>query len=195
MTLQVGLTGGIGVGKTTVSKILSHLGVPTFNSDLCSKDILKKNIRVKKDIKKIFGNCVIDHSGEINKKELSCIVFSDKKKLQFLNNLIHPIVMQRYNKWLSTQKTNYIIKESALLFEAGVSSKLNKIILIKAPVSLRIKRVSERDKRTKKEIQNIIVNQIEPSHLYHKVDFVINNNGGLLTPKIIKLHNQLLNCF
>ena len=195
MTQQIGLTGGIGVGKTTVSNIFRHLGVPIFNSDLWSKNILKNNNHVKRAIKIKFGNNIIDYKGEIDKQKLSHIVFSNKKKLNFLNKLIHPLVIEKYDKWLDLQKTKYIIKESALIFESDISSSLNKIILIKAPLKLRIERVCNRDNRDRIEVENIISNQVSPADISNKVDFIINNDGTLLTPQIIKLHNKLLTVF
>ncbi len=195
MTQQIGLTGGIGVGKTTVSNIFSHLGVPIFNSDLWSKNILKNNKHVKRAIKIKFGNNIIDNKGEIDKQKLGRIVFSNKKKLNFLNKLIHPLVIEKYDKWLGLQKTKYIIKESALIFESDISSSLNKIILIKAPLKLRIERVCNRDNRDRIEVENIISNQVSPADISNKVDFIINNDGTLLTPQIIKLHNKLLTVF
>ncbi len=189
--LRIGLTGGIGSGKTTVSKILSTFGVPIFNSDHFSKELLRSDKKIISLIKKnISESILID--GKIDRKKLAKVVFENKEKLKTLNNIIHPIVIQEYNKWVTRQKTKYVIKESAILFESMSYKKLDKIILITAPLSLRIKRIIARDQRDKKEIESIIKNQYKTKEILKKADYIINNNEKkLLLPQVIKLHQKL----
>ena len=192
-TLKIGLTGGIGSGKTTVSNILKSLGVEIFNSDYYAKNALINNKTVKNKIYAIFGKKIISN-GEINKKKLAQIVFQKKNKLQLLNKIIHPIVIQEFNKWYSQKSSHYIIKESALLFESKTFHDLDAIILIKAPIKLRINRVNQRDNRPRSEILNIIKNQVKTKDVKDHCNYIINNNEKtLLTPKVIQLHTQLMN--
>ena len=190
--LKIGITGGIGSGKTTVTKILKTLGVPIFNSDEYGKKLLTSNEIVIRKIIENFGKDIISKN-KIDTQKLGKIVFSNKKKLELLNNIIHPQVFLAFNNWLLQQKTKYIIKESAILFESNIYKRLDKIILIKAPVSLRIKRVSKRDQRSVSEIQKIIKNQVSIDKIVKYADYIVNNNEkSLLTPKIIKIHEEVL---
>ena len=189
--LKIGITGGIGSGKTTVSSILEKLGTPVFNSDEYGKYLLKTNKIVIKKIIQEFGRFVVENN-KISTKDLSSIVFSNKKKLAKLNHIIHPHVLNKFETWAKSQNTKYIIKESAILFESKTYSELDKIILVKAPLKTRITRVCNRDNRTKEEVQKIINNQIQENKILKYVDYIINNNNNsLLTPKVIELHTIL----
>ena len=125
--LKIGLTGGIGSGKTTVSQILHSLGIPIFNADNCSKNLLKTNQNIIKNITKKFGQAILENN-QINTNKLGEIVFSNKKKLQILNNIMHPIVLKKFREWSSNQNTKYIIKESAILFESETYKELDKFL-------------------------------------------------------------------
>ena len=187
----IGLTGGIGAGKSTIAQIFKSIDIPVFNSDLYGKELLINNQNIRRTIIKTFGDH-IEKNDIIDKKKLSQIVFSNKEKLEELNKIIHPKVKLEFESWLKQQTSHYIIKESALLFETNTEQMLDKIILVKAPLEIRIQRVCKRDNRTKKEVEKIIKNQIDPNSIIKKVDYLINNNEEkLLTPKIIKLHNIL----
>jgi len=188
---KIGLTGGIGVGKTTISQILKTLQIPVFNSDLFAKK-LYTNTHIVSVLKKTFGNTII--SGEnIDTNKLAHIVFNNKKHLETLNNIIHPIVLRNFNDWYKKQTTHYIIKESALLFESETNKNLDKIILVHTPLKLRINRIIKRDKRTQEEIKKIIKNQLQYKQIKHKADYIITNNEKkLLTPQILKIHNEIM---
>jgi len=189
--LKIGLTGGIGTGKTTISQILSSLGIPIFNADNCSKNLLQTNQNIIKTITKQFGTSIVEKN-QINTKKLGKIVFSNKKKLAILNNIIHPIVLKQFHQWVSHQNTKYIIKESAILFESESYKTLDKIILVKAPLKLRIQRVKNRDQRNLQEINAIINNQFKTNHIIKHIDYIINNNeNNMLTPQVISLHHTL----
>lgn len=189
---KIGITGGIGSGKTTITKIFNSLGIPVFNSDTCGQNILLENKQVIAKIKEIFGNqIVIDN--KINKEKLRHIVFNNKHQLERLNNIIHPIVNDHFNHWIKHQDSNYIIKESALLFESKTHQQLNQIILVTAPIKLRIQRVIKRDRKTKEDVLSIINNQLPYKKIQSKANYIINNNEkNLLTPQIIKIHQNLM---
>jgi dephospho-CoA kinase len=191
MTLKIGLTGGIGSGKTTVSHVFHKLGIPVFNSDLHAKELLEDE-ETKRTIVKNFGEDILDIKQSINKHKLSKIIFSDKNKLKFINQLIHPLVTKEFKKWVLLQNTAYVIKEYALLFQSDSNRKLDKIILVQSPLDLRIQRVKKRDKKSIKEIKEVIKNQIKIKDILSKVDFIIHNNESrLLFSQIKSIHNQL----
>ena len=188
---KIGLTGGIGSGKTMTSNIFKKLGVPVFNSDEESKLLLSNNKEVmQKVVEKIDSNILLNN--QINRQKLAKIVFSDKKKLTILNQIIHPKIAQLFNQWIKKQKSKYIIKESAILFESNTNHYLDKIILIKSPLKLRIQRVCLRDNRTKKEVENIINNQKKTREIENYADYILNNNkNSMLVPSVIQLHEKL----
>ena len=189
--IKIGVTGGIGTGKTTVSTIFKNIGIPIFNADEQSKILLKKNENVISKIIKVFGDNILDKK-KIDTKKLGRIVFTNKQKLIELNNILHPRVIEKFDNWLLEQDSKYIIKESALLFESNTYKNLDKIILIQSPLKLRIKRVCARDNRTKKEVSKIIKNQLKQSEYIKLVDYVITNNEKtLITPQVMAIHKQL----
>ena len=188
---KIGLTGGIGAGKTTVIEIFKTLGIPTFNSDQCGRNILLNDKGVIKNTIQLFGKSILKKN-KIDTIKLGKIVFDDKSKLHNLNKIIHPCVLQKFNEWAIQQTKKYIIKESALLFESGTYKMLDKIILVKAPIHLRIKRVRSRDGKSSKEVMKIINNQVKEKDIIKHVDYVINNNEKtLLVQKIIRLDRVL----
>ncbi len=190
--LKIGLTGGIGSGKTTISEVFKKLGVPVFNSDDFGKQLLQNNTNIINQVVQEFGDTIIDNK-KINTRKLASIVFSDKDKIQTLNEIIHPHVINQFEQLAQKTKKKYIIKESAILFESNSYKKVNKIILVRAPLDIRMKRVCDRDNRTKEEVEKIIRNQINDTKLLKRVDYIINNNNELLTPQIIKIDKILSN--
>ena len=188
-TLKIGLTGGIGAGKTTVSNILKSFGIPVFNSDNISKELLNNKIIIQNIIKS-FGDSIICNN-RIDTNSLAKIVFSSKQKLSILNNIMHPHVIRAFDEWLEKQNSKYIIKESAILFESNTHKNLDKIIVIKSPLKIRIERVKKRDGRSKNDIKQIIKNQMKESEYIQYADYVINNDHELLLPKIIQLNKEL----
>ena len=189
--IKIGVTGGIGTGKTTVCTIFKKIGIPIFNADDQSKILLKKNENVISKIIKVFGDNILDKK-KIDTKKLGHIVFTNKQKLIELNNILHPRVIEKFDNWLLEQDSKYIIKESALLFESNTYKNLDKIILIQSPLKLRIKRVCSRDNRTKNEVSKIIKNQLKQSEYIKLVDYIISNNEKtLITPQVMAIHKQL----
>ena len=188
---KIGLTGGIGAGKSTISQILKTLQVPVFNSDIFAKQLYSKP-HIVSILQKKFGTNIISEK-HVDKRKLAQIVFNNKNHLKSLNDIIHPIVLNNFNDWYNKQTTQYIIKESALLFESGTAKDLDKIILVYTPLKLRINRVIKRDKRNEKEIKKIIKNQAQYKKIKHKADYIIlNNEKKLLVPQILKIHNEII---
>jgi len=190
----VGITGGMGAGKSLVCKILNNLGIPVYSSDDRAKDIMINNQTLKKEIINHFGSK--SYSGtKLNNNFLSQSVFNSSIKLLKMNNLVHPFVKEDFLSWVKTNsKNDYLIKESALLIDSGGYKELDFNVYVLADKTLRIKRILERDpRRNKSDIIKIINNQIEDSKASKYCDKVINNDGELLLlPQVLELHDQIL---
>jgi dephospho-CoA kinase len=192
-TLQVGITGGIGSGKSLVCKIFRCLGVPTYDADSRAKYIMTTDTILIEQIKKEFGNLSYNPEGVLNRKYLAEKVFNDPEQLSRLNNLVHPRVGADYNNWAATQSgANYIIKEAALLFESGSAISLDKIISVYAPETIRIHRVLKRDtNRSERVVKEVIQNQMNEEEKRDKADYVIfNDDVQLVIPQVLQLHRQ-----
>ena len=188
---KIGLTGGIGSGKSTVSKIFKLFGIPIYNSDEISKKILLNNKIIQEKITHVLGEGIIQND-KVNTTKISEIIFQDKKKLDAINIILHSEVKKDFNHWLVKQKANYIIKESAIIFESKIESTFDKIILVKSNENTRIKRIMERDNKNKNLILSIIKNQYSNTFLSKKADYIINNDSNdFLIPQIIKLHEKI----
>ena len=188
---KIGLTGGIGSGKSTVSKIFKLFGIPVYNSDQISKNILLNNKIVQKKIINVLGEEIVQNN-KVNTTKISEIIFQNKKKLDAVNTILHDEVKKDFNHWLFKQKGSYIIKESAIIFEAKIESTFDKIILVKSCENTRIKRIMERDKKNKKLILSIIKNQYSNTFLSKNADYIINNNSNdFLIPQVIDLHEKI----
>ena len=194
---RIGLTGGIGAGKSTVSNLFKLLGVPIYNSDEISKKILLNNFTVQKEIVSLLGNDILVKNDSINifsidKKKVSKIIFNDKEKLYAVNKILHNRVKLDFNSWIRQQKGDYIIKESAIIFESKIESTFDKIIFVKSAKETRINRIIKRNKKNKKDILAIMNNQYSNALLSEKADFIINNaTNKLLIPQIIELHKKI----
>jgi dephospho-CoA kinase len=192
MMLKVGLTGGIGSGKTTVAKIFELLGVPVYYADDASKKLYHTNHELIQQIKSAFGEAIYTDN-LLNRKALAEIVFKHPEKLALLNSLVHPLTLKDASLWMKKQSAPYIIKEAALLFEAGSAEGLDFIIGITAPQHLRLKRVMERDGISRSDVLNRMEKQIDDAIKMRLCDVVIyNDEQQLLIPQIIRLHKQLL---
>lgn len=186
----VGITGGIGTGKSLVCQIFSRLGVPIFESDKVVHQLYEKYPEINEKIKKEFSEDVFDKNGKLSRKKLGEIVFSDIKKLNTLNSIIHPLVKLDFEKWLKSNKGNpYVIEEAAILFESGANEICDKIISVISPIELRICRLKERDHKSRIEIENIINKQLSDEELIKRSDFVIyNDEKQMLIPQVLKIH-------
>lgn len=175
----IGLTGGIGSGKSTVSKFIEELGYPVYYSDTKAKIIVNKNEHLKKDIIQLLGEQSYDNNGLYNRKYVSEIVFNNEELLSQLNQLIHPAVQNYFKQWGNSQTFEYLFKETALLFELNLEKDYYKSVLVTAEDNLRIKRVMDRDQKTYREVESVMNNQLPEKEKIKKADFIIYNNGGL----------------
>ena len=189
---KIGITGGIGSGKTYVASVFQSLGIPIFNTDIQAKKIMTSSEKLIKLVKEEFGNDIYKDS-DLNKEKLASIVFSNSDKLQKLNSLVHPIVKEEFNNWCKKQISPYVIKEAAILFESNSHIGLDAVICVSAPLDLRMKRLLNRDDYSEKEIKKRIENQISQEEKEKLSDYIIvNDEKELLLPKIIKIHKELL---
>ena len=191
--LKIGLTGGIGSGKTTVATIFKVLGIPVFDADNAAKKIMNEDEVVKQQIIKEFGDGAYTNNF-LDKKYISNIVFSDAYKLEKLNAIVHPATIQAGLDWaLQQHNMPYIIKEAALMFEAGSAFNLDYIIGVFAPKNLRTSRVMQRDGLTQQQVEDRMKNQIDDNIKTKLCDFVvINDEKKLLTNDILNLHKKIL---
>ena len=190
----IGITGGIGAGKSTVSTICKHLGFKVYNSDQRAKEIVSEDSIIKKKLISFFGNNIYKN-GVLDRKFLSDKIFNDKSSLEQINSIIHPAVKKDFNSWVINNSNEKILfKESALLLESGAYKELDKIILIVSDKNLRVSRVLNRDqKRSKKEIESIIDKQIDEVDAIKYADIVIDNNHKkMLLPSVIQEIEKLI---
>jgi dephospho-CoA kinase len=189
--IQIGITGGIGSGKSLICRIFQVLNVPVYDADSQAKKLMTIDGILIDQIKKEFGSLSYDKEGVLNREFLSKTVFNQPEKLAKLNSMVHPRVAVDYNRWVHEQRgARYCLKEAALLFEAGSYQLLDKIIVVAAPDELRIRRVLQRDPyRNKTDVERIIKNQMSQEEKIKKSDFVIKNDESeLVVPQVLKLH-------
>jgi dephospho-CoA kinase len=192
--LKIGITGGIGSGKTTVCRVFEILGVPIFYADAVAKSIMHTDDLLKQEIIKTFGEKSYTDTGDLNRKYISKIVFENEKELQKLNSLVHPAVFRAFDLWLvSRERVPYIIKEAAVLFESGSFKMCDKSVLVKSPEKIRIERIRTRDGFSIEEIRYRMARQLSDEDKEKLADYVlINDEVELLIPQIIILHNHFL---
>jgi dephospho-CoA kinase len=188
--LKIGLTGGIGSGKTTVARVFELLDIPVYYADDAAKKLMQTNESLKKKIIALFGEQSY-RDGELNRKHLASIVFNDKTKLDQLNALTHPATIEDAEEWIKKQNSPYIIKEAALLFESGAAENLDYTIGVYAPESLRIQRVMQRDHIAAEEVMKRISRQMDEDMKMKLCDFIITNDENkMLIPQVLALHRQ-----
>lgn len=204
MVLRVGLTGGIGSGKSTVAKIFEVLGVPVYYADEAARRLMNENEELKAAIIKNFGEASYNN-GELDRKYLASVVFSNKAKLDLLNSLTHPITISDAEQWIKNlaesrphgpaggQTSPYIIKEAALLFESGAAEQLDKVIGVYAPQPIRVKRVMVRDGLSEEDVMKRIRRQMDEDMKMKRCDFVITNDEQqLVVPQVLELHQKFI---
>lgn len=192
MTLKVGVTGGIGSGKSLVCSLFSLIGVPVYNADQRAKSLMDTDSHLISKIIDVFGPEIYGHD-RLDRKKMASIVFNDQKKLAVLNSLVHPVVKKDAEDWFNEQHFHYAIKEAALIYETGGDQALDVVIVVTAPLQLRLKRVHRRDGSSYRDILARIKNQWPEAEKIKKADFVIRNNGKRsLVEQVWKLHRKLL---
>lgn len=188
----VGLTGGIGSGKSTVAGFFKDLGVPIYDSDKQAKKLMRKSKKLKKAIINLLGEDAYDGK-KLNRNAIAKKVFADKDLLQSLNRLVHPAVKKHFLKWATKKKSAYVIQEAALLFENGSYKDYDKMILVRAPLTIRIARILERDDSTASEVEARIKHQLSDDEKSALSDYIIDNIDLDKTKSDVALiHRELL---
>ncbi len=190
--LKIGITGGIGSGKSTVAKIFEVLGIPVYYADDAGKYLMNTDAALKQKIIAQFGESVYNNE-VLNRKYLASVVFKSPEKLALLNAIVHPATINDAAQWMLRQNTPYALKEAAIIFESGTQEHLDYVIGVYAPTPLRIQRTMHRDNITREEVIQRMNKQLDESIKMKLCDFVIKNNEQeLLIPQVIKLHQQLI---
>ena len=189
--LKVGITGGIGSGKSTVARIFSLLGVPVYDADSAAKRLMHEDAGLRSSIIEAFGERAYP-DGKLDRGWLAGQVFNDPAKLTLLNALVHPLTIADAKAWMERQTAPYTLKEAALLFESGSDKGLDAVIGVSAPEELRVRRVMEREHTTEEEIRKRISQQMSESEKIGRCDFIIHNDGvHMVIPQVLALHEEL----
>ena len=190
--IVVGLTGGIGSGKTTLSKYFESMGIPIYIADDEAKGLMTRSKVIKRKLIALFGTSAYKH-GKLNRPYLASQIFEDKKLLDKMNAIVHPKVASHFKKWLKKQTSPYVIKEAAIIFENNLENQYDYIITVVADEHLRIQRVIKRDEASRDKIRSIMSNQLSDTEKIKKSDFVITNNDLETAKKqAYEINKQLL---
>ena len=191
--LKIGITGGIGTGKSMVCRIFELLQIPVYDSDLRAKHVMAHNAVLKQELILAFGPETFNEQG-LNRVYLGSLVFPDPEKLALLNRLVHPHVKQDFIDWTAAQNAPYVLKEAALMFETEAWRQVDQMITVFAPLEVRLERLQKRDThRSKADILHIIGKQLPEEEKVKRADHVIyNDDSQLVIPQVLKLHEEFL---
>ena len=188
---KIGLTGGIGAGKTFVAKLFNQMGIPVFNADLEAKKCMVEDVNLMTAVQLAFGR-EIYVNGILQKEEIAKIVFNNEVALAKLNALVHPVVNQKFEDWCKCKTAKLVIKEAAILFESGANIGLDAVICVSATETLRIARVLKRDESLVEDIKDRMNNQMLQAEKEKLADYIIVNDGvELILPQVIKILSQI----
>ena len=193
MSYKVGITGGIGSGKTTVCMVFKTLGIPVYEADTHAKQLMNTDRALKDSLSGYFGN-EIYRDGELDRRKLANIIFNDNTALEKVNSWVHPAVTRDFEQWSVRQTSPYVLEEAAIIFENNLARRFDKVILVTAPDNIRIERVCARDHVTSEAVRQRMANQWPEEKKIALADYIIyNDNKRLITPQVMEIHRQLLN--
>lgn len=200
--LKVGITGGIGSGKSIICKVFKQLGIPVYSADQVAKELLLSDETLRSKVLEYFGSSIYSGLGELNTKHLSKIVFKNIKALEKLNSIVHPAVREHFDKWYNKQLSTgsvsvdnppYVIKEAAILFESNAHRELDLVISIFTPTDIKIRRVMKRDGMKENEVKQRMKSQMSDEEKIKLSDYVIiNDDRSLVIPQILKVHENII---
>jgi dephospho-CoA kinase len=190
--IRIGITGGIGSGKTTICKIFEQLGAPVYEADHWAKTLTNTDTEIKKQLFQQFGEDLFNENG-LDRNKLAEIIFNDSEALNKVNQIIHPKVIDHFNEWCKQHENKkYVIQEAAVLFESGFYKSFNKMITVSAPVELRIERIRKRNSFTRGKTMSIINNQWTDEEREKVADYIIvNDEKQSVMPQVLKIHEEL----
>ncbi len=190
--LKLGITGGIGSGKSTVCEIFKSLGIPVYSADDRAKALMTEDEELIRSVKALFGDEAYLPDGSLNRSYIASIVFNNAQKLELLNALVHPAVFRDFARWSAEQSSPYVIKEAALLFESGSFRDLDYVATVSAPQKLRVERSMKRDKASAEAIKARMKKQWSEKQRLEAADFVLKNDGEHpLIPQVLELHQKM----
>ncbi len=191
--VKVGLTGGIGSGKSFVAALFAEFGVPVYQADIEAKMLIEVDPDIVKAYKSFFGNDIYTPLG-LNRKQVATLVFGDQELLKRVNQVVHPAVARHFDEWLVQHKdASYVIHEAAILFESKSNERMDRVITVSAPESIRMSRVMERDGVSEEAVKLRMNNQMKEEERLAKADYVIlNDELQLLLPQVVELHHKLI---
>jgi len=190
--MRLGVTGGIGSGKTSVCRVFNVLGIPVFSADVAAREIMENDTSIIRRINSIAGKNLY-RKGFLNRVELAALIFNDSDLLKKVNSLIHPLVFETFKKWEMGQNSPYVIMEAAILFESGASKMMNKIVTVVAPLEERLERVVRRNMISRESVMDRIRNQIDDEARIKLSDFVISNSeNDMIIPVILGIHGEII---
>lgn len=192
MTLKIGITGGIGSGKSTICRVFNLLGVPVFEADKVSKELLDSHPEIKKGLIHLFGDDIYTEESCVDRKKLAGIIFNDDLQLAKVNALVHPVVLNEFRNWVELQHSPYVIHEAAILFESGFYKMMDFTILVSAPEKERIERVIKRDGITEALVKTRMQKQWDDSEKRKLASFeIVNDNKKMVIPEIIEIDKKI----
>jgi dephospho-CoA kinase len=190
--MKLGVTGGIGSGKTSVCRVFSVLGIPVFSADAVAKEVMDIDTGIILRINTIAGKNLYT-GGSLDRAELAKLIFNNNRLLEKVNSLIHPVVFNRFREWERKQNAPYVIMEAAILFESGASKVVDRIVTVVAPIEERVNRVIHRSNLTREQVMERMRNQMDDDERIKKSDYVIQNSeDDMIIPSVIRIHEDIL---
>jgi dephospho-CoA kinase len=189
---KLGITGGIGSGKTSVCRVFEVLNIPVFSADKIAREITDTDEVIKNELNSITGRNLYQN-GNLDRPALSSLIFNDKSLLEKVNSLVHPAVFKKFDGWVSQQTSPYVIMEAAILFESGASKLVDRIATIVAPVEERIERIILRSRLSREQIEERMRNQMDDAIRSQQSDYIISNSeNDMIIPVILEIHYDIL---
>lgn len=190
--MKLGITGGIGSGKTSVCRVFNTLGIPVFSADPEAKQIMEEDDGIRRRLNSIAGKDLYI-SGSLDRAELAALIFNNQILLEKVNTLVHPIVLDHFKKWDREQTSPYVIMEAAILFESGASKLVDKIAVVVAPIEERVNRVIHRNRLSREQVIERMRNQMDDETRIKLSDYVVfNSENDMIIPAILKIHEEIL---
>ncbi len=190
--IKLGVTGGIGSGKTSVCRVFGVLGIPVFSADEVAREVMDIDTGIILRINTIAGKNLYA-GGSLDRAELARLIFNNNRLLERVNSLVHPVVFARFREWEKKQETPYVIMEAAILFESGASKIVDRILTMVAPIEERVDRVIHRSNLTREQVIERMRNQMDDSERIKNADYVIHNSeNDMIIPAVLKIHEEIL---
>lgn len=189
---KLGVTGGIGSGKTSVCRVFNVLGIPVFSADETAREIMESDPVITEKVNMIAGRNMYAGGG-LDRDALAGLIFNNRELLVKINNAVHPVVREKFVKWSEEQESGYIILEAAILFESGTYKILDRILTVITPLEERIERVMKRNYLTREQVLDRIRNQSDDDFKISRSDYIVNNSDNdMIIPAIVKIHNDII---